>query len=343
MSGTEVTKQEPQQDPIKIIRREVTGMESQFKAALPAHVPPERFIRIAMTAISTRKDLLNCRKEDVYAELMKCAQDGLVPDGREATVVVYNVKGTPTPKYMPMVGGICKKARNSGDIKTMNAHVVYENDNYRSWADETGEHFIFERAEGDRGKVRLTFAFALTKDGGLFFEEVSEAQMDAIERCSRGKDGPWKGDFKDEMRRKSALRRLAKYRLPSSTDLDDLIRRDDDMYTFDAPTVTAASSQAALAARVSEQDFLPGVKPPVTAKAFVAKLKDVKGGRHAIQRQYEIYSEENSDEAASKLFDAAKEHGIDLTKPISLSPGLGSDDDMAAALADTEAANKGGK
>ena len=230
--------------PIDEIRSNLTRMSDQFKAALPAHVTPEKFIRVAMTAIQSNPKLLECDRRSLYGELVKCASDGLMPNGSESAIIPYGGAA----KYQPMVKGICKLARNSGEISTMDALVVYENDQYEAWIDEKGQHFKHIKAKTNRGAPILTYAYALTKDGGFYFEEMDEEQMRAIEACSRGKDSPWKGSFKDEMKRKSALKRLAKFRLPSSTDLDEVISRDDDMYDLNAApppaTVATPSPQA---------------------------------------------------------------------------------------------------
>jgi recombination protein RecT len=146
-----------------------------------------------------------------------------------------------------MVGGICKKVRNSGELATLDSQVVHEKDEYDSWTDEKGPHFKHKKARGERGKPIITYAYATTKDGSFFFEELTEEDIQAIRSASKAKDsGPWAGPFADEMRRKSAVRRLAKYRLPSSTDLDTVIRRDDELFDFSKP---------------SEDDILPLQKP----------------------------------------------------------------------------------
>ncbi len=207
----------------------IKKMEPQFAAILPKHVTPEKFSRVLQTAVALKPEIASADRRLLWGEIMKCAGDGLVPDGREATIYAYGQ----TPKYIPMVAGICKKARNSGLIQTIDAQVVYENDTYRSWIDERGQHFTHEKVRGNRGEILLTYAYAITKDEGFFYEEIDEEQMSAIEKSSKAKDGPWKGPFRDEMRRKSAIRRLAKYRLPSSSDLEDVIRRDDDMYDLE--------------------------------------------------------------------------------------------------------------
>lgn len=214
---------------INEVRSSLNKMEHQFKAALPSHIAPKKFIRVAMTAIQTTPALLSVDRSSLYGELIKCAQDGLVPDADEAVIIPYGKAA----RYQPMVKGICKKARNSGEIATLDAVVVYENDKYEAWIDEKGPHFKHVKARKNRGEPVLTYAYAITKDGAFYHEEIDEDQMSAIEKVSRGKDSPWKGPFRDEMKRKSALRRLAKYRLPSSSDIETIITRDDDLYDLD--------------------------------------------------------------------------------------------------------------
>lgn len=221
--------------PIDEVRSALTKMQSQFASVLPSHITAERFVRVAMTAIQMNPYLLNLNRQSLYSACMLAAQDGLLPDGREGAILPYR----DAVKWSPMVGGICKKARNSGEILTLDAQVVYSKDEYDSWTDETGPHFKHRRARGDRGEPITTYAYAVTKDNACFFEEIDEEQMAEIEKASPAKNSPWKGSFRDEMKRKSAIRRLAKYRLPASTDLEEIIRRDDDMYELgpnDAPS-----------------------------------------------------------------------------------------------------------
>lgn len=245
MVETTVAKKiEPQDE----VCQALSKMESQFKMALPKQVPSERFIRVAQTAIRNKPELLNSDRMALYGAFHECAADGLLPDGKEASIIMYKGKA----KYSPMVGGICKKARNSGEIKTIDAIVVYDKDFWEKWNDEKGAHFRHVEAEGDRGLPRLTYAYVITKDEGFFLETINEKQMEDIEASSTATSGPWKGAFKDEMRRKSALRRLCKYRVPSSKDLDDVIRRDDDMYELNKPEPKAAEARSSRLSKVVE-------------------------------------------------------------------------------------------
>ena len=71
---------------------------------------------------------------------MKAAQDALLPDGREGALVIYRTKlrtndgqerWVDAVQWMPMVWGLMKKARNSGEIASITAHVVYRHDHFK--------------------------------------------------------------------------------------------------------------------------------------------------------------------------------------------------------------------
>lgn len=229
---------------------DVRRMEKQFALALPEHVSPERFVRVVVTAIQSNPDLQKADRDSVLGAALKCAQDGLLPDGREAALVVYGGKAA----YLPMIAGVLTKVRRSGELLTIAAHVVYENDafTYRLGDDEMIEHQPF--MDGPRGKAKAVYAVAKTKDGGIYREVMSLEEVTQVRNVSRAKNGgPWV-QWWGEMARKTVLRRLAK-RLPMSTDLQQVFQRDDDHYDLSR----AAEGQAKL--RRLHADF-DDIEPP---------------------------------------------------------------------------------
>jgi recombination protein RecT len=241
--------------PVTEVKNALVKMQDNFKAALPDHIPADKFIAVAQTAIVNTPSLVGLERASLYQAFMQCAQDGLLPDGRECAIVPYGGKA----KYTPMVGGICKKIRNSGEVGTVDAQSVFSKDNYKAWTDEKGPHFKHTRAIGDRGDYLLTYAYALGKDGSVYFEEMPKDQMEAIKKqamsklpADKQKNSPWNGPFEDEMRRKSALRRLAKYRLPSSSDmsLQTVLRRDDEDEIEAEPEETTKDAQKTTSSRL---------------------------------------------------------------------------------------------
>lgn len=237
--ATETTQQ---LTPAAQFHQAFTKMESQFSLALPKHMPVERFMRVVLTAVNGNPDLLNADRQSLFEAAMKAAQDGLLPDGREGALVVYNTKvpgkdgqrdkWIKKVQWMPMVAGILKKARNSGEISLITAGCVWGGDKFRYWIDDEGEHLFYEPSDKQDFNIFVAaFAMAKLKDGTVYALRVTPADVEKMRNASKAKDGPaWKNWF-DQMAQKGAIRRLSK-RLPMSSDLDDLIRRDDELYDF---------------------------------------------------------------------------------------------------------------
>ena len=255
------------------VRTQLTKMED-FKAALPSHISSEKFIQVVVTAVQNNPGLLTLDRQSLYLSCIKCAQDGLLPDGQEAALVPRKGKVA----YTPMIEGVLKRIRNSGDLSTIDAQDVFEHDTYDVWTDEKGPHFKFIKNRKDRGKFLLTFAYAVTKDGGTYFEEMDEQQLAAVEKCAATKE-VWDGPFRPEMRRKSVLHRLSK-RLPKNTDIDRLIHRDDEDYILPGQAAQEAGpakeTSSKLSSAVQDADFKPAktTAEPVATATVADKPKE---------------------------------------------------------------------
>ncbi|MBO9602580.1 MAG: recombinase RecT [Novosphingobium sp.] len=213
-------------NPIAVIRQNLEVMAPEFKAALPAHVNEEKFRRVAMTAIQNNPDLQNADRRSLFGAIVRLAQDGLLPDGREAALVMFGSKA----QAMPMIAGVLKKIRQSGEVAKISAQVVYENDHFlvKFGFDEDVEHNP-PALDKPRGKPIGAYATAVLKDGSQLLEVMSYEEIEKVRAVSRsGKNGPWNAWW-GEMARKTVMRRLSK-RLPMSTDLEDeIFRRDETM------------------------------------------------------------------------------------------------------------------
>lgn len=255
---------------IQVLRNTLTQMEPEFQAALPEHVSAKKFVRTAMTAIQTTPALMRADRRSLFGELVKCASDGLLPDGQEAAIVPFKDQA----KYMPMVKGILKKVRNSGELASITAQVVYENDEFDYWVDTDGEHLTHKpKIFGDRGQKQGVYALAKTKDGGIYVEVLTSDDLKAIESASRGKNTPWSGPFRSEMEKKSAIRRLAK-RLPMSTDLEQTIKADDEFYEFNKPEEPRERAVVSTTPSQLEQILEESGDPVVDATAEKVSTED---------------------------------------------------------------------
>jgi recombination protein RecT len=133
---------------------------------------------------------------------------------------------------MPMIAGILKKIRQSGEVAKVSAQVVYSNDKFvvKYGFDEDVEH-IPPALNEPRGDPIGAYATAVLKDGSQLLEVMSLEEIEAVRKVSRAAgNGPWVSWF-GEMARKTVMRRLSK-RLPMSTDLEDeIFSRDETMRT----------------------------------------------------------------------------------------------------------------
>lgn len=215
------------------VKKSIEVLRPEIKRALPAHISVDKFLRAAHTAAMTTPGIDKADRNSLFEACTKAAQDGLVIDGKEAALVVYNVKDgngwIKKAQYQPMVQGLLKKLRQSGQLKKITAQVVYEKDSfsYNPAMDDAPNHSADWFA--DRGEAVGVYAVAILKDDSFVVEIMNKSEVEAIRSRSRSKDsGPWKTDTA-EMWRKTVIKRICKY-LPSSSDIDGLIEVDNEEY-----------------------------------------------------------------------------------------------------------------
>lgn len=209
---------------VQEVRTAIEKMTPQFKAALPAHVSVEKFVRVTLTAVQTNPQLLEADRRTLFAAATKAAQMGLLPDGREGAIVTFKNQA----QWMPMVAGIMKLVRNSGEISTWSVQAVYENDTFE-FALGDDEHITHKPTLAIRGKLIAVYSIVTMKDGEKSREVMSVEDVNAIRARSRsGGSGPWQTDFA-EMAKKTVVRRHSK-RLPLSTDIDGVVHEDDELF-----------------------------------------------------------------------------------------------------------------
>ena len=205
-------------------------MAPQFAAALPQHIPVEKFIRTCVNAVQNNPEILDCDNRSLLIACQKAAQDGLILDGREAALIKFGRVAT----YMPMVQGIVKKARNSGKVANIIVQLVHKNDDFQFKPGIDKLPICNPDWFGERGDPIGAYAVGELKDGSVQVEIMSKAQILII--AAAGKNGhqydPKKGKYFGEWWRKTVLKRLCKY-LPSSTDLDGIIDYDNKTFGVD--------------------------------------------------------------------------------------------------------------
>lgn len=199
-------------------------MKAQFQAALPKHMTPERMARIVTTEIRKTPTLAKCDQHSFLGAVIQCAQLGLEPGNSlgHAYLLPYGNQVQLIIGYRGMID----LARRSGQIVSLSARAVRERDTfeYQLGLHEDLTHKPYEGE--DAGDITHVYAVARLRDGGIQFEVMSRAQVEAVRAQSKaGKSGPWVTHW-EEMAKKTVIRRLFKY-LPVSVEIQRAVVLDE--------------------------------------------------------------------------------------------------------------------
>ena len=197
------------------LRDVVVAMQDDIAKALPKVITPERFTRIALSALSNNPKLYECSKLSFLGALMNSAQLGLEPNtplGQAYLIPYYNNKEKRLEcQFQIGYKGLLDLAYRSGEMAMIQAYIVYENDTFEY---ELGLNPILKHipAPSNRGNMTYVYAMFKLKNGGQSFVVMSKDDVtNYAKRYSKTYGaGPWQTDF-EAMAKKTALKQLLKY------------------------------------------------------------------------------------------------------------------------------------
>ena len=245
-------------------------MEPEIKKALPSVITPERFTRMVLSALSSNPKLAVCTPQSFLGAMMTAAQLGLEPNTPlgQAYLIPYKNKGTDEVQFQIGYKGLLDLAYRSGQVSTVQAHTVYENDqfDYQYGLDPKLEHVP---AKNNRGAATHYYAVVRMKDGGYCFAVMTRDDMERhakkySQAYSKGYSSPWSTTF-DEMAKKTVLKKTLKY-APLKSDFvkgvtaDETIKTDisEDMYTVTDTTEYVEVTDEAPAVDIKTGEILEG-------------------------------------------------------------------------------------
>lgn len=221
--------------PVKTIADYIKAMTPEIAKALPSHMRPERLARIVTTEIRRNPKLMECTRESLLGALMLSAQLGLEPGplGHCYYIPFANRKtGVTDCQFLLGYRGMIDLARRSGNIESIMAETVYENDTFE-FEYGLNPNLIHKPNLQERGKSIAWYAVAKFKDGGYQMKVMGKGDIEkARSRSMTGKSqySPWATDY-DAMAKKTVIRDLFKY-LPVSNEImrysekDAVIKKD---------------------------------------------------------------------------------------------------------------------
>ena len=200
----------------------IRSYEGQFAKALPKVMTPERFARIATTAITQNPELAQCTPSSFMGSLLNAAQLGLEPNTPlgQAYLIPYNNYKTHQKECQFQLGykGLIELAHRSGELKSIEAHVVYEHDDFEFEFGLEPKLKHIPSMDDDRGDITWVYAIYHLVNGGYGFEVMSKAEVNKHRnKYSKAANSPaWK-DAWDEMAKKTVVKKALKY-APLKTD-----------------------------------------------------------------------------------------------------------------------------
>jgi recombination protein RecT len=249
---------------VKELRTDIEGRRAEYLTIFEQDEKrTDKFISVVLTAFARDPDIALCSPRSVHLECMKAAQDGLTLDGREAALVrissrkLIDGKWTSVPEviYIPMIAGVIKRVRNSGEIVSWTCELVYVEELKQEATDGSGKRFRYRAMPpelyhepiifGSKGECVGAYSAVKLRDGSFDYCFMNIDQLNETMNRSRSKKriklddgsereeltGPWKTD-RGEMYKKTVMKRHSK-RLPVSAELRRIVDRDNDMYDLD--------------------------------------------------------------------------------------------------------------
>ena len=224
----------------------IKQMQGEIKKALPAVMTPERFSRIVLSALSTNPKVAETTPQSFLGAMMTAAQLGVEPNtplGQAYLIPFWNSKARALEcQFQLGYKGLLDLAYRSGEVSTVMAQVVYENDEFE-YSFGLEPKLVHRPAMENRGNPKYVYAMFRTKDGGYGYEVMSIADVRAhAQRYSKSfQNGPWQTNF-EEMAKKTVLKRVLKYAPLKSEFMravtqDEVIKNDLSADMYEVPNV----------------------------------------------------------------------------------------------------------
>lgn len=185
-------------------------------------------ISFAMQILGKNSYLASATQNSILESVLNIAQIGLTlnPAMKMAYLVPRRAGGQVVCCLEPSYQGLCKLVTDTGSVKNIYAHPVYENDQF-SHVLGTNVQLIHKPTISNKGSMIAVYAVAILNDDRTQVEVMDIEEVNKIRDRSEGyksfKSGKastaiWETDY-SEMARKTVVKRLTKY-LPKTEQWD---------------------------------------------------------------------------------------------------------------------------
>lgn len=193
----------------------IKAMEPEIRKALPEVITPERFTRMALSALNTTPKLAECTQLTFLAALMNAAQLGLEPNTPlgQAYLIPYNNKGSMECQFQIGYKGLIDLSYRNPQMQVIQAQAVYENDEF-DYELGLNPRLVHRPTLLKRGEVKAFYGYFKLTNGGYGFEVMSRNDIDRYAKeYSKSFDAafsPWKNNYVG-MAKKTVIKQALKY------------------------------------------------------------------------------------------------------------------------------------
>jgi recombination protein RecT len=216
--------------PIQVLDKMIKGSMKTLQSVAAKNIDHEKCARMLMMAVQQNPKLMECTPESLVGCLINSSAIGLEVGSSfgYAHLVPYKTKDLMTCQLQIGYSGYIKLAFESGKVKSLQAEVVYEGDEF---AFELGssQKIIHRPALKDRGEPVAYYAMVSYSNGGEYFRVMSVEDMEIHAKTysvayAKGWSTPWSTNF-NAMAKKTMIRLIKAY-LPMSPEIKKALDAD---------------------------------------------------------------------------------------------------------------------
>ncbi len=188
-------------------------LRHELAEVLPATVTEAQFVRAFKNAViaDPSGNLLKADRVSLYQAVLRCAMDGVLPDGREGVILPFYDNKTKQfrAQFIRMIGG---DRRICGEYGwALDARVVYENDGFDPDFENHRANHKPTRLGQERGEILGAYAIAEHRDGRKVGPVVmSMDDIQKIRKKSKQPDGQLWTEWFDRACEKTVAKRVMK-------------------------------------------------------------------------------------------------------------------------------------
>ena len=223
MAGTQITRAQKQEAVTALTA--ATAKQGPLLKAM--RISEDAFSRVLINALMKQPQLALCTRDSLFQAVFTACDIGLMPDGRHGAIVPVKKNNVLTADFWPMVGGLLTCVRRELKSVAIQAHNVFEGDEFIDERGTSPRLFHRPSADADRlSEAGLVCSYATVHFAGNAVAEFEVMYRQELQKFKKNNRGPW-STHPLEMYRVRPLKRVLK-RLPISAGLMSKLNRGDD-------------------------------------------------------------------------------------------------------------------